>query len=43
MTYDQWIEEHNAKIEAALAAGDEKEVERLMEEADGFDQIDWGK
>lgn len=43
MTYTAWIEAHNAKIEAALKAGNKKEAERLMVDADGFDQIDWNK
>ena len=43
MTYTAWIEAHNAKIESALKAGNKMEAERLMVDADGFDQIDWNK
>lgn len=41
MSYAEWVADHNAKIEAAVAIGDNAEVERLMVDADGFDEIDW--
>lgn len=41
MSYAEWLEDHNAKIETAVANGDNAEVERLMVDAYGFDDIDW--
>lgn len=43
MSYAEWTKKHNEKIEAAIKAKNVKEAERLMVEADGFDQIDWSK
>lgn len=41
MTYQEWLDDHNAKLDAAAEAGDVAEMERLMTEDCGFGEIDW--
>lgn len=41
ISYDEWVEQHQKAIDDAIEAKNYKEAERIMQENDGFDNIDW--